>query len=71
MTIEQTRTGHAMIDALPTQQQHVLLLRLVRGLSADETARILLTSPLSVVRAQHAALNGLRRQIARPTTARP
>lgn len=57
--------SHAMslIDQLPTTQREVLLLRVVMGLSTEETAASLQSSVGAVRVAQHRALASLRRQV--------
>lgn len=53
-----------MIEALPPTQREVLLLRVVMGLSTDETAASLQTTPGAVRVAQHRALVALRQRLA-------
>ncbi len=52
----------AMLDGLPTKQRQVLALRVVAGLSVDETARVLRTRPGAIRVALHRALKTLRRK---------
>jgi RNA polymerase sigma-70 factor (ECF subfamily) len=50
----------ARLEELPDRHRDVLLLRVVAGLTADETAAALNTSPANVRVIQHRALNTLR-----------
>ena len=50
----------AQLDGLPERHRDVLLLRVVAGLSADETGEALGTSAANVRVIQHRALNSLR-----------
>ena len=54
-----------LLDALPEKQREILLLRIVVGLSADETAQIVGASPGAVRVAQHRALGRLRKSAPR------
>ena len=54
-----------MIAALPAREREVLVLRLVRRLSVEETAETLRSTPTGVLIAQHQALDRLRSSIAR------
>jgi RNA polymerase sigma-70 factor, ECF subfamily len=51
------------LAALTDRQREVLRLRIVVGLSAEQTAVILGTTPQAVRLIQHRALNLLRRQL--------
>jgi RNA polymerase sigma-70 factor (ECF subfamily) len=51
----------ALLDELPEKQREILVLRIVVGLSADETAEIVGASPGAVRVAQHRALTRLRK----------
>ena len=50
-----------MLDELPEKQREILVLRIVVGLSAEETAEIVGASPGAVRVAQHRALTRLRK----------
>ncbi len=52
-----------MLDVLPDKQREILVLRIVVGLSAEETAQIVGASPGAVRVAQHRALNRLRKEL--------
>ncbi len=56
----------ALFDALPRTQREVLLMRVVMGLSTEETAASLQTTPGAVRVAQHRALCRLRDQLTAP-----
>ncbi|OLF11921.1 hypothetical protein BU204_29560 [Actinophytocola xanthii] len=59
----------ALIDDLPPRQREIIRLRLVVGLSTEETADRLGMAPAAVRLAQHRALTHLRRAIgAEPPT---
>jgi RNA polymerase sigma-70 factor (ECF subfamily) len=53
----------ALLDELPEKQREILVLRIVVGLSAEETAEIVGASPGAVRVAQHRALARLRKNI--------
>ncbi len=53
----------ALLDELPEKQREILVLRIVVGLSAEETAEIVGASPGAVRVAQHRALSRLRKHI--------
>jgi len=53
----------ALLDELPEKQREILVLRIVVGLSAEETAEIVGASPGAVRVAQHRALTRLRKNI--------
>ena len=53
----------ALLDALPPRQREIIRLRLVVGLSAQETADRLGMAPSAVRMAQHRALDHLRAAI--------
>ena len=61
----------ALLDELPDKQREILVLRVVVGLSAEETARIVGATPGTVRVAQHRALTKLRRTVARGPKADP
>ncbi|GAA1216610.1 RNA polymerase sigma factor ShbA [Prauserella alba] len=50
-----------LLEGLTESQRNILVLRLVAGLSADETARAIGSTPASVRVTQHRALEKLRR----------
>ncbi len=54
----------ALLDVLPCDQRHVLLLRVVGDMSVDDAAVVLERSPEAVRQLQHRALNRLRRHLA-------
>jgi RNA polymerase sigma-70 factor (ECF subfamily) len=54
------RLAH-LLDTLPTRQREVLVLRIVAGMSAEETAEAVGSTPGAVRVAQHRALARLRR----------
>lgn len=55
-----------LLTVLPRAQREILTLRVVRGLSAEETARMLGMTPGAVRLAQHKALNRLRAMLDEP-----
>lgn len=57
-----------LLNLLPAKQREVLVLRVVVGLSAEETAQAVGSTPGAVRIAQHRALVNLRKQIARMET---
>lgn len=58
-TIEDER-ARALLSELPEQQRRLLIMRVIAGLSADETGHVLGMSPGAVRVAQHRALARLR-----------
>src|SRR5262249_32265370 len=54
---------NALLEVLPDKQREILILRVVVGLSAEETAEAVGTSPGAVRVAQHRALSRLRTEI--------
>ena len=52
-----------LLDTLPEKQREILVLRIVVGLSAEETAEIVGASPGAVRVAQHRALSRLRKNL--------
>ena len=66
MVGEDAARAMALIDGLPRTQREVLLLRVVMGLSTDETAASLQATPGAVRVAQHRALVRLREQLTAP-----
>ncbi|GFG73027.1 sigma-70 family RNA polymerase sigma factor [Mycobacterium botniense] len=52
-----------LLDALPAKQREILILRIVVGLNAEETASVLGTTPGAVRVAQHRALARLKSAI--------
>jgi RNA polymerase sigma-70 factor (ECF subfamily) len=53
-----------LLEVLPEKQREVLVLRVVNGLSAEETARAVGSTPAAVRMTQHRALTRLRKSIA-------
>ncbi|MBV8347227.1 MAG: sigma-70 family RNA polymerase sigma factor, partial [Mycolicibacterium sp.] len=53
----------ALLDLLPDKQREILILRVVVGLSAEETAEAVGSSPGAVRVSQHRALTRLRAEI--------
>jgi RNA polymerase sigma-70 factor (ECF subfamily) len=67
---EQREWASGLLDILPARQREVLVLRIVLGLSAEETAASVgLSSPGAVRVIQHRALTTLRREILRRESA--
>lgn len=62
---EQAGRVRALLDTLTPQQREVLVLRLAVGLSADETAQTVNSSPGAVRVIQHRALGKLRAKLGR------
>lgn len=60
------RTG-TLLRTLTPRQRDILVMRIVLGLSAQETATMVGTTPDAVRVAQHRALNRLRRTVQRPS----
>ena len=54
----------AQVRTLPGRQKDIVLLRVVHGLSAEETAHLLDTTPGAVRVAQHRAVRRLRKTVA-------
>lgn len=54
---------NALLELLPAKQREILILRVVVGLSAEETAEAVASSPGAVRVAQHRALARLRAEI--------
>ena len=54
---------NALLEVLPAQQREILILRVVVGLSAEETAKAVGSSPGAVRVAQHRALSKLRNEL--------
>jgi RNA polymerase sigma-70 factor (ECF subfamily) len=52
-----------LLAALTEEQRRILWLRVVNGLSAEETAQAVGSTPQAVRIVQHQALNRLRRQL--------
>jgi RNA polymerase sigma-70 factor (ECF subfamily) len=53
-----------LLSTLPTKQREILVLRVIVGLSAEETAEAIGSTPGAVRVAQHRALNRLRKSLA-------
>ncbi|MGQ0840518.1 sigma-70 family RNA polymerase sigma factor [Actinokineospora sp.] len=60
--VEQTGT---LLRALTPRQRDILIMRIVMGMSAQETADVVGTTPEAVRVAQHRALNRLRKTVTR------
>ena len=58
-----SRRMRALLEVLPEKQREILVLRLVVGLSAEETADMVGSSPGAVRVAQHRALAKLKKTI--------
>jgi RNA polymerase sigma-70 factor (ECF subfamily) len=52
-----------LLGVLPERQREILVLRVVLGLSADETAEVVGSTPGAVRVAQHRALTRLRKAL--------
>src|SRR4051812_4679987 len=63
LRIELTGEMARMLDQLPDKQREILLLRVVVGLSAEETAEAVGSTPGAVRVAQHRALARLRKSM--------
>ncbi|MBV8540016.1 MAG: sigma-70 family RNA polymerase sigma factor [Pseudonocardiales bacterium] len=64
MQVELARWMAKLLDTLPEKQREILRLRVVVGLSAEETAEAVDSTPGAVRVAQHRALGQLRRVLA-------
>ena len=71
LRIELTGEMGRMLDQLPDKQREILLLRVVVGLSAEETAQVVGSTPGAVRVTQHRALNRLRGVIGDPLEVDP
>ena len=67
LQLESLSRTRELLDLLPERQREVLILRVVNGFSAEETAQALLTTPGAIRVAQHRALGQLRRALAART----
>ena len=63
MNAESSAQMSALLQILPEKQREILVLRVVVGLSAEETAEAVGSSPGAVRVAQHRALTRLRQEI--------
>jgi DNA-directed RNA polymerase specialized sigma24 family protein len=63
---EAAQPGPWYLAALTGEQRAVLKLRVVHGLSAEQTALVLDSTPAAVRLLQHQALEALREVITRP-----
>lgn len=63
---DDARRARVLLDALPSQQRELLLLRVAVGLSAEETGRALGMTPGAVRVAQHRAMQRLRAMVEQP-----
>jgi RNA polymerase sigma-70 factor (ECF subfamily) len=52
-----------LVDTLPVRHQRILFMRIIVGMTAEQTARVLDTTPGAVRVAQHRALSHLRARI--------
>ena len=64
MQLELAERMNKLLDTLPDKQREILLLRVVAGLSAEETADAVGSTPGAVRVAQHRALGRLRKVLA-------
>ena len=62
--LESLGWARALLDLLPERQREILILRVVNGFSAEETAEALGSTPGAIRVAQHRALGQLRRALA-------
>lgn len=62
---EASREVHALLETLPEKHREILRLRLVLGLSAEETAAATGSTAGAVRVAQHRALTKLKAQVAK------
>lgn len=63
MEVESDRQARELVDSLPPRDREIVVMRLVWGMSAAETARALGTTAGAVRVAQHRALGRLRTRI--------
>jgi RNA polymerase sigma-70 factor (ECF subfamily) len=63
LDVELASVVNGLLQLLPRRHREVLLLRIVAGLSAEETARVLGSTPGAIRVTQHRALNFLRAQV--------
>ncbi|MEU4803329.1 sigma-70 family RNA polymerase sigma factor [Actinosynnema sp. NPDC023587] len=63
---ELSRHVAALLKVLPDKQQEILLLRVVVGMTAEQTAAVVGSSPGAVRVAQHRALSRLRKEVGTP-----
>lgn len=63
LNVESSARMNALLQVLPEKQREILILRVVVGLSAEETAEAVGSSPGAVRVAQHRALSRLREEI--------
>ena len=64
MQVELAEQMDKLLDTLPDKQREILILRVVVGLSAEETAEAVGSTPGAVRVAQHRALGRLRKVLA-------
>ncbi|MGH4023404.1 MAG: sigma-70 family RNA polymerase sigma factor [Pseudonocardiaceae bacterium] len=64
MQVELAERMNKLLDTLPDKQREILILRVVVGLSAEETADAVGSTPGAVRVAQHRALGRLRKVLA-------
>jgi DNA-directed RNA polymerase specialized sigma24 family protein len=65
MTTQSHRHTTQLLESLSSEQREVLRLRIVHGLSAEQAALMLGTTPAAVRTAQHRALEAVRADLAR------
>lgn len=63
MQADLSRRMNDLLDVLPDKQRDIVLLRVVVGLSAEETAEAVGSTPGAVRVAQHRALARLRKTL--------
>jgi RNA polymerase sigma-70 factor (ECF subfamily) len=63
MQADLSRRMNELLDVLPDKQRDIVLLRVVVGLSAEETAEAVGSTPGAVRVAQHRALARLRKTL--------
>jgi RNA polymerase sigma-70 factor (ECF subfamily) len=66
LRVEMSEEMKRMLDKLPDKQREILVLRVVAGLSAEETADAVGSTPGAVRVAQHRALSRLRKFLPNP-----
>lgn len=63
---EQSEWAHDLLDTLPPTQRKIVVLRVITGLSSEETAEAVSSTSGAVRVTQHRALTKLRRGLAQP-----
>jgi RNA polymerase sigma-70 factor (ECF subfamily) len=64
MQSESARRVTKLLDMLPGKQREIIILRVIMGLSSEQTAKVVGSTPGAVRVAQNRALNRLRNAIA-------